>query len=192
MMVRNNYVQVTKVPKDLYVYSLGFSCPNRDGSRRIRYIRRREIRDAFQALISKDGLQLEANSVEWVTDFRSLWTSTPLNGCADEGHTFQSDSFDYIQPNGKKIPHLSAYVCLITYLADFGESLQTKHLKDLPEYIRAFNASVAQCVEHHQRTTNRPVDRVGANKFYLSNGYVDMEGLRTGRGYLTSIRSGSE
>jgi hypothetical protein len=192
MMVRSNYVRVTKVPTDVYVYSLDFSCPSKDGSGRIRYDRRREIRGAFETLVKQDALQLKADNMKWVTDFKSLWTSTPINGCADSGYTFQSEAFEYIQPNGKKISQLSAKVCLITRLADIDKSLHTKHLKDLLEYIRALNASVAQCVEQHQHTTKRPVNRVSANKFYISNGYVNMEGLRAGRGYYTSIRPGSE
>jgi hypothetical protein len=36
MMVRSNYVRVTKVPTDHNVYSLDFSCPSKDGSGRHR------------------------------------------------------------------------------------------------------------------------------------------------------------
>jgi hypothetical protein len=85
-----------------------------------------------------------------------------------------------------------AEVFFVDELSDIKEALKSKHIKDLPEYIRALNASVAQCIVDHSKDTGKKISRVGANKFYITNGYKEMKGLRAGRGYFTSIRPGTE
>jgi eukaryotic translation initiation factor 2C len=109
------------------------------------------------------------------------------------GTVFQSDDFEYIQPNGMKVPKLRADVTYTASLTDIEAKLRKNDLADLPEYIRALNANVAQCVVQHASNTGKQVSRVGANKFFLDKGYVRMHGgLRAARGYLTSIRPGTE
>ena len=79
MMIRSNYVKVRKVPENLHVYSLTFFRKSREGVR-MECNKRREIRDAFQAMVKADALQLEADGVERVTDFKTLWTTKPIHG----------------------------------------------------------------------------------------------------------------
>lgn len=62
----------------------------------------------------------------------------------------------------------------------------------MPEYICALNANVAQSVMSNASTTGKLVSRVGANKFFLKRGYVNMHGLRAGRGHFTSTRPGTD
>jgi hypothetical protein len=192
MAVLSNYVKVNNIPSNLYVYSLAFSRPGKDSSR-IEYNKRREIKDAFDALIKADALGLVGKDLRWVTDYKSLWCTQPIDGHSDEiGYHFQSKDFSYTQPNGKSVTNLRADVTFTAKLSDIEKKLKEERLANLPDYIRALNAYVAQCVVDHQTTTNKPVTRVGANKFYLSRGYVEMSGLRAGRGYFTSIRPGTE
>jgi len=191
MMIWSNYVKVRKVPENLHVYSLTFFRKSREGVR-MEYNKRREIRDAFQAMVKADALQLEADGVERVTDFKTLWTTKPINGRDEKDYTFLSQPFAYTQQNGKAIPDMQAEVCYVGHLSDIENALRTQHLASLPEYIRALNANVAQCIENRQATTEKKVSRVGANKFYVSNGYKEMRGLLAGRGYFTSIRPGAD
>ena len=170
MMIWSNYVKVRKVPENLHVYSLTFFRKSREGVR-MEYNKRREIRDAFQAMVKADALQLEADGVERVTDFKTLWTTKPINGRDEKDYTFLSQPFAYTQQNGKAIPDMQAEVCYVGHLSDIENALRTQHLASLPEYIRALNANVAQCIENRQATTEKKVSRVGANKFYVSNGY---------------------
>jgi hypothetical protein len=191
MTVRSNYVQVTEVPKTLYAYSLTFFRTTEEGHR-LEYNKRREIRDAYQALMKADALKLKAESVKSVTDFKTLWTDKHITGHTESDVTFSSNVFEYTQQNGKLIKDMYAEVSFVDELSDIKEALKSKHIKDLPEYIRALNASVAQCIVDHSKDTGKEISRVGANKFYITNGYKEMKGLRAGRGYFTSIRPGTE
>lgn len=189
-MVLSNYVKVTHVPPELYAYSLVFNKPTKKGPR-VEHNKRREIQVAFGALAKLDALGLDANNTGYVTDFKTLWTTDLINGHrSEEGYTFNSTEFEYIQPNGKNFSNLRAEVAFIRHLSNIAEKLSSHHLTDLPEYIRALNACVAQCVENNQEKTGKSVSPVGANKFFLDKGYVTMAGLRAGRGYFTSIRPG--
>jgi len=190
MMVLSNYVKVTKIPDTLYVYSLRFSHPSKDDSR-VEYNKKREIRDAYNALKKADALDLEADRLQWVTDFKSLWCTAPMRNHRDEvGAVFQSREFEYIQSNGRTVSNLRADVTFTCKLTDIKGKLETDDLAALPEYIRALNANVAECVVRHASSSGKPVTRVGANKFFLDRGYVERDGLRSGRGYFTSIRPG--
>lgn len=192
VMVRSNYVQVSKIPQTLHAYTLKFTRPAKDQGR-IEYNKRREIRDAFQAMVKADVLKLGAGKVSYVTDFKKLWTTMPINNVLKIGYAHNSKEFEYIQPNGKTITNLRVELTYVDHLADIQQILQTKPLAELPEYIRALNATVAQCIEEHQEQTGKKIDRIGANRFYVSNGYKEMRGmLRAGRGYYTSIRPGTD
>jgi eukaryotic translation initiation factor 2C len=193
MMIFSNYVKVKKIPDTLHVYSLKFTRPGKEDSR-FDYNKQREIQDAYDAMIKANALGLDGKDLKWVTDFKSLWCTEPMNGHAPViGTVFQSDDFEYIQPNGRKVPKLRADVTYTASLTDIEAKLRKNDLADLPEYIRALNANVAQCVVQHASNTGKQVSRVGANRFFLDKGYIEMHGgLRAARGYFTSIRPGTE
>jgi eukaryotic translation initiation factor 2C len=192
IVVRSNYVRVSKIPQTLHAYTLKFTRPAKDQGR-IEYNKRREIRDAFRALTKEDVLKFVARKVPYATDFKTLWTTMPIDNVTKIGYVHNSKEFKYIQPNGKTIANLRVELTYVDHLADIQQILQTKPLAELPEYIRALNATVAQCIEEHQEKTGKEIDRIGANRFYLSNGYIEMRGnLRAGRGYYTSIRPGTD
>jgi hypothetical protein len=191
ILVRSNYVKVSKMPQKLYVYSLKFFRPTEKSGRFV-YNKRREIGDAFHAMKQSDIFDLQKNKKQYVTDFKKIWCTTPILDVKDLNTTKESGDFDYIQPNGKPIKNLRADICLIDILEDIEQKLRQTHLAELHKYIEALNAYVAECIEDNQKNTQILVNRVGANRFFLEKGYVAMKGLRAGRGYFTSIRPGSD
>ena len=197
-MVISNYVQVTQVPSELSVYSVSFWRPNADPEKSpLVYNKRREIRRAFETLIDEDILQLKANKLAWATDFKDLWTHQPLFDHDQEDRNF--GPFDYKQLNGKLVHDLYATVRYTGTLAGIDEALATADIAQLSDHVRALNAHVAQSVREHSREQNKGIIQLGANKFYVGDGFKEMTqktrsgniralGLRTVRGYFTSIR----
>lgn len=152
MLVRSNCVKVTKIFNHLHVYFITFSHPRKDIGR-IEHKTFRGIREAFQTLIEADVLNLEAENLRWLIDFKSLWTTEPIHGNLQIGYQFQSKDFQCVQSNGKKIAALRADVRYIDHLSDIEETLRTKYLAELLTCLRPLNASVAQCVGKHQEMT---------------------------------------
>jgi hypothetical protein len=83
-------------------------------------------------------------------------------------------------------------------LSDVEKVLCLEHISKSNDYVRALNAYVAQCVRHYNNDSTVSITQLGANKFYLDQGFKDMFGrnnknlgLRIVRGYYMSIRPGA-
>ncbi|KAG9194008.1 hypothetical protein G6011_04043 [Alternaria panax] len=189
--VTTNYVQVTKVPERLYVYTLDFWRPDSgDHGSKSYYTKRREIEGAFNAMIEAKALHL-GDDVAWASDSKDFWCTTFLPQCpAATGATYLTDKFVYRQIDGKKVNDLQAAITFNSTLDNIADKLATLDLADLSDYIRALNAIIAKSVHETAKADGTNLTQIGANKFYLNGARTNIEGLRALRGYFTSIRPG--
>lgn len=193
MIIASNYVEVSKVPKTLYVYSLSYSRPSQQKDKRIQFNKRREIDAAFQAAKRADALKLEGKPFEWVTDSKNLWSTCPISDHPLTGnYSWSTGDFEYTQPNGKTVTDLRVDVCFTSHLEDIEKKLRTENLENLPDYIRALNANVVESITRNQENTGIDVVRTSVNKVFLKYGYELVRGIRVTRGYFTSIRPGKD
>jgi hypothetical protein len=189
--VLTNYVRVKKIPKNLHVYSLAFSRPNTDSATagRIEYKKRREIESAFKALLESGRIGLPADGISYATDFRDLWCTSLLFAGA-VGTVLPIDNLQYTQLNGKTVNDLRANLTYTGSLNNIEMKFRQDSLAALHNCIQALNANVAESIRRNGRESGTPLTQVGANKFFLDEGFINICGLRAARGYYTSIRPG--
>ena len=192
--VVSNYVQVTAVPQELFVYSLSFWRPSSDKTKpNLPYNKKREIKLAFDSVIASDNLELEKNNHIWATDYKDLWTHKAL-GANVEDQEWNVGPFRYKQLNGKVVEDLHVTIHHTGRLQDIPQALESDDINDLSDHIRALNAHVARAVRQYSGEHDNKTIQVGANKFYVKNGFREMRngaknlGMRTMRGYSTSVR----
>jgi hypothetical protein len=197
--IMSNYVQVKSIPKDLYVYSLKYWHP-KPGSKpgttidQVVFNKRVEIMRAYKALHKLDRFHLTVNGCIWATDYKTLWSSSPLPQCStalDAIWTTENAAFRDLK--GENIEDMRATLTTKVPLRDLPKAFQENNVADLDDHIRALNAHVSRSVEQVTQDGNVPVTQIGVNKFYLNRGFKDMDRhgtLRGLRGYYTSIRSG--
>ncbi|KAH5324478.1 hypothetical protein HBI12_092410 [Parastagonospora nodorum] len=192
--VVSNYVKVTAVPQELFVYSLSFWRPNPDKTKpNLPYNKKREIKLAFDSVIASDDLELRKNRHVWATDYKDLWTHKAL-GNHFEGREWNVGPFEYKQLNGKLVKDLHVTIHHTGRLQDIQRSLENEDINDLSDHIRALNAHVARAARQYSAEHDKKTIQVGANKFYVENGLREMRsrgtilGMRTMRGYSTSVR----
>jgi hypothetical protein len=187
VVVVSNYVKVMEVPQELHVYTLSFSKPGKVSGTPFVFNRRQEIKGCFDSMMLNDALSIKDQSIQWATDYRTLWTSSPIPGHAF-GTTWTTPDFTYTQPNGKIADNLRADVRYNDLLKDIEQNINDAASKDLSDYISALNANVLQHLRGSETGSQDGVTIIGANKFFMEQGYTEINGLRAVRGYFTSIR----
>ncbi|KAF2502767.1 hypothetical protein BU16DRAFT_18446 [Lophium mytilinum] len=198
-----NYLEVKKVPEILYEYSV--SCAQDvqvEGQnikeRKINKIA--ELRRIFHALTVQLNLK---DRHDWATNFSNIWCKSPIQLCGsystEPGASESFNALNYRKQNGEMKTLKRIDVMLVRsiepkYLAShdpFDTSFVPKNndAEQHPSVIAtALNAIISRkiCDVDESRIT-----QVGANKFFVNNGYSPMTSLYAKRGYFTSIRPGS-
>ncbi|KAL1798145.1 hypothetical protein ACET3X_002182 [Alternaria dauci] len=199
--VITNYVQVRKVPAQLYTYALTFWRPSLDALKpeaRVELHKRLELKLVFSAMQEADALGLKKNQKAWATDYRSLWCESAMQGPNQEDTEWDTPGFDCQLLDGRTYQGVYATVKQGELLSNIEKVLREEHISNSNDYIRALNAHVAQCVRRYNKESSESITQLGANKFYLDRGFKQMFnyknedlGLRAVRGYYMSIRPGA-
>jgi hypothetical protein len=194
-----NYVQVQQLPDTLHVYSLTFWRPGRGSpTNRVELNKQREIKLVFEALMAADAFRLEASAQSWATDFKDLWSTTAMSNGKGDKKEWDTPSVTCKLLDGKDYEGVFASVKFSGVLNKIRQRMCEEDITAMSDDIRALNAYVARCIREHNIDVNRPITQLGANKFYVDDGFTVMQdrsndaGLRAVRGYYTSIRPGAK
>jgi hypothetical protein len=139
--------------------------------------------------------RLDLSDKVWATDYKSLWTTTPLIGTTpDISKEISEDYGDFIwaPPGQPTVPNLRFTLTFKKVLDNIRERFSTMAAHELSEETRALNAVIARSTRDIQGK-NKIITQVGPNKFYLNGAYESIPNLgpeqyRVQRGYFTSIR----
>jgi len=176
-----NYVRVTAVPDKLVVYKIKNSFVIEKAGKDIQRSlnRPKELKHIFLAAQGA-GLHSLLASTIWGTDFQHLWTSSELTGQP-------SYTFTYVVDGGKSVS-----MCVTLEhdqtLTGINDALQRDEIQDLTQHLEGLNSILARPILNQSATG--ALTQLGANRFFLNDGFKDMLGLRALRGYFTSVRPG--
>ncbi|KAK5683373.1 hypothetical protein LTS10_004904 [Elasticomyces elasticus] len=208
-----NYVAVNQVPNQLYVYDVNYISID-DPVNPIEVKRRTEKRQVFESLkvlppLSENNPPPRARK-DWATNFNTVWSLKPLQfpnsstAPPVQGQIYMIPAVQYQKPSGRSAT-LDHVQFTFTDMLDFTHQSSTNSLlnsglapnaKGASVHIAALNGLVSQ----HVTATQAGIIQVGANKFFLTNGFKEMAHPTSGkpapfnahRGYYSSIRPGSE
>jgi hypothetical protein len=193
-----NYVQVQQLPDTLHVYSLTFWRPSHDLRLRVELNKQREIKLVFEALMAADTLLLKSSDQSWATDFKDLWSTTAMSNKNGDTVEWDTPGVTCKLLDGKDYHGVFASVKYSGVLNNIRKRVREEDITAMSDDIRALNAYVARCIREHNSQTSRSITQLGANKFYVDDGYTVIEdryhdsGLRAVRGYYMSIRPGTK
>jgi hypothetical protein len=190
---------VQQLPDTLHVYSLTFWRPSHDPQRDcVELNKQREIKLVFEALMAADVLRLQSSAQSWATDFKDLWSTAAMSNEKGDKEEWDTPSVTRKLLDGKDYQGAYATVKFSKILSNIRKRVLEEDITAMSDDIRVLNAYVARCIREHNSHTSRSITQLGANKFYISDGFTVMEdknrdtGLRAVQGYYTSIRLGTE
>ncbi|KAF2397222.1 Piwi-domain-containing protein [Trichodelitschia bisporula] len=169
LLVRTNYLRVTKFPKTLYQYEVTLT-PGAKSATHVSVSARREKEQVFKGLGKMKGFQ----DATWATDLNRVWSIAPLWA---DGSIPTNLEIPYSSQTG--FSHVTAGACFTL--------TEVHKLNDRPLPVEGLNAIVMKHVS--DSASGERVHQVGANKFFHKDDrYTINESLTAIRGYFTSIR----
>ncbi|KXS95383.1 hypothetical protein AC578_1906 [Pseudocercospora eumusae] len=189
--VVTNYVQVQCKLQKIYVYSMSFLVPSPKSTTTqpplVEIKQRAERKRVFEALLQDALLH---NRQDYATDYTTLWTGGPLDF---KNGVNPKTNFQYQKQSGKQA--IVQFVDIVQKrILDFSSDAQdlcgpVTEQRNPNELIRALNGMMTRSITDHK---NNELFDIGTNMFFVRGSELDVVGLHLQRGYVTSIRPGSD
>lgn len=198
IQVVTNYVQVQKLPKRVYEYSISYGTITQTDKTYRNVTQRAQKEQIFKAL--RDMNPLHGNN-DWATDYTAIWSLKPLQDPSQpsssshepvEGESFTTERVDFHKFSGKQ-SSLTGVTFSFTRRLDFPNesralvSSNIRNEKGAPVHITALNALISSKV-----ASSGSVISTGPNKFFSRGDFDPFLAIQAHRGYFTSIRPGTE